>query len=134
MWSRRRRCARRLAGRRPLVDRACGLGAGPGRRRLRPLVTSAQIGLHTDGVVAREQYERLARHLQQDGGEHVTMRFAQVARVIGEEPPASAYKHSAWRAGDPSTRRPYGSTLASWRRPIFKPRRASRVTRGCPRR
>ncbi|GIH73480.1 hypothetical protein Mth01_57330 [Sphaerimonospora thailandensis] len=35
--------ARRLAGRRPLAGRACGLGAGPGRRRLRPLVTSAEL-------------------------------------------------------------------------------------------
>ncbi|WP_405087974.1 hypothetical protein [Microbispora sp. NBC_01389] len=28
------------------------------------------------------------------------MSFAQVARIIGEELPASAYKHSAWWASD----------------------------------
>ncbi|MEV7801720.1 hypothetical protein AB0O28_02085 [Microbispora sp. NPDC088329] len=52
-------------------------------------------------MVAREQYERLARHLRQDGREHVGMTFAQVARVIGAELPPSAYKHSAWWASDP---------------------------------
>ncbi|MEV5745744.1 hypothetical protein AB0L30_37295 [Microbispora rosea] len=52
-------------------------------------------------MVAREQYERLARHLQQDGREHVEMTFAQVARIIGEELPPSAYKHPAWWGSDP---------------------------------
>ncbi|WP_444543148.1 DUF7662 domain-containing protein [Microtetraspora niveoalba] len=52
-------------------------------------------------MVAREQDERLAHHLQQGGCGHVTTSFAQVARVIGEELPASACKRSAWWAGDP---------------------------------
>lgn len=35
--------ARRLAGRRLLAGRACGLAAGPGLRQVRPLVRSAEL-------------------------------------------------------------------------------------------
>ncbi|MGW5263836.1 DUF7662 domain-containing protein [Microbispora sp. NPDC004025] len=59
-----------------------------------------RIDLHTDGVVTREQHERWGRHLRQDGRWHVEPAVAQVARIIGEELPTSAYKHSAWWAGD----------------------------------
>ncbi|WP_208868800.1 hypothetical protein, partial [Microbispora triticiradicis] len=96
-------------------------GVRPGGRS-RPAAAPAardkhRIDLHTDGVVAREQYERLARYLEQDGHERIEMTFAQVARTIGEELPASAYKHPAWWGSDPSTRKPYGSTSATWRGP-----------------
>lgn len=52
-------------------------------------------------MVAREQYERLERHLRADGRQRIDMTFDEVAAVIGEALPASARRHNAWWASDP---------------------------------
>ncbi|MEU8245055.1 hypothetical protein [Nonomuraea sp. NPDC048916] len=52
-------------------------------------------------MITREQYERLARHLQDDGRDRIEMTFAGVARVVGEDLPASASRHAAWWGSDP---------------------------------
>ncbi|MFG3439912.1 hypothetical protein ACGF0J_21915 [Nonomuraea sp. NPDC047897] len=52
-------------------------------------------------MISREQYECLARHLQDDGRDHIELTFTEVARVIGEELPASASRHTAWWGSDP---------------------------------
>jgi hypothetical protein len=57
--------------------------------------------IHDDRVVRREQYERLERHLRAVGRARVEMSFAEVAQVIGDDLPHSAYQHSAWWGSDP---------------------------------
>jgi hypothetical protein len=52
-------------------------------------------------VIRREQYQRLERHLQVDGRLRIDMTFAEVAGVIGEGLPDSAFHHPAWWASDP---------------------------------
>ncbi|MFC4534606.1 DUF7662 domain-containing protein [Sphaerisporangium dianthi] len=52
-------------------------------------------------MVAREQYERLARHLQEDGRGQIDMTFIQIAQIVGDDLPPSALKHPAWWASDP---------------------------------
>jgi DNA-binding MarR family transcriptional regulator len=52
-------------------------------------------------IVRREQYERLGRHLQADGGERIEMTFKEVAEIIGARLPNSAYQHPAWWGSDP---------------------------------
>lgn len=52
-------------------------------------------------MVAREQYERLARHLRADGRERIEMTFDEVSMVIGEPLPDSASKHPQWWESDP---------------------------------
>ncbi len=52
-------------------------------------------------VIRREQYQRLERHLQADGRLRVEMTFAEVAQIIGERLPDSAYQHPAWWGSDP---------------------------------
>lgn len=52
-------------------------------------------------MVQREQYERLGRHHQTGGGLRIDMTFAEVAHIIGEQLPRSAYHHSAWWGSDP---------------------------------
>ncbi|MFI6510091.1 hypothetical protein ACIBCT_21005 [Streptosporangium sp. NPDC050855] len=59
-------------------------------------------------MVTREQYERLARHLHDDGRPRIEMTFAEVSRMIGEPLPASASEHPAWWGTDP------GHTQAVW--------------------
>jgi hypothetical protein len=60
--------------------------------------------LHLPGmmlaVIRREQYQRLERHLQAVGSLRVEMTFAEVAQVIGERLPDSAYEHPAWWGSD----------------------------------
>jgi hypothetical protein len=52
-------------------------------------------------MIRREQYERLGRRLRASGQPHVEMTFAEVAKVIGEPLPGSAYRHPAWWGSDP---------------------------------
>jgi len=52
-------------------------------------------------MVRREQYKRLEQHLRADARPRIEMTFADVARVIGEQLPHSAYQHSAWWGSDP---------------------------------
>jgi hypothetical protein len=52
-------------------------------------------------VIRREQYQRLERHLQTIGRPRVEMTFAEVAEIIGERLPNSAYQHPAWWGSDP---------------------------------
>ncbi|RVX41147.1 hypothetical protein EDD27_3617 [Nonomuraea polychroma] len=52
-------------------------------------------------MVAREQYERLTRHLRDDGRDRIEMTFAEVAWVVGEDLPANAGRYNAWWATDP---------------------------------
>ena len=52
-------------------------------------------------VIHREQYQRLEGHLRGSGRLRVEMTFAEVAQVIGERLPDSAYQHSAWWGSDP---------------------------------
>jgi hypothetical protein len=53
------------------------------------------------GVIRREQYQRLEGHLRTVGRSSIELTFAEVAEVIGEPLPASAYRHPAWWASDP---------------------------------
>lgn len=57
--------------------------------------------MHDVPVVRREQYERLERHLRAAGSPRIEMSFAQVAQVIGEHLPRSAYQYPAWWGSDP---------------------------------
>jgi len=52
-------------------------------------------------MVQREQYERLERHLRALGHPRIEMTLAEVAKVVGEQLPRSAYQHSAWWGSDP---------------------------------
>jgi hypothetical protein len=52
-------------------------------------------------MVQREQYERLERHLRTDGRPRIEMTLAEVAHVIGEQLPRSAFDHPAWWGSDP---------------------------------
>lgn len=52
-------------------------------------------------MIPREQYQHLERHLQATARPRVEMTFAEVAQVIGERLPDSAYKHPAWWGSDP---------------------------------
>jgi hypothetical protein len=52
-------------------------------------------------MVRREQYERLERHLREAGYPRIEMTFADVADIIGEQLPRSAYEHPAWWGRDP---------------------------------
>jgi hypothetical protein len=55
-----------------------------------------------DGLmVRREQYERVERHLRAVGRPRIEMTFDEVAKVIGEQLPRSAYQHPAWWGSDP---------------------------------
>jgi hypothetical protein len=51
-------------------------------------------------MVRREQYERLGRHLRALGHPLIEMTFADVAAVIGDQLPPSAYDYSAWWSSD----------------------------------
>jgi len=52
-------------------------------------------------MVRREQYERLERHLRASGRPRIELTFDEVAKIIGEPLPRSAYQHSAWWGSDP---------------------------------
>jgi hypothetical protein len=52
-------------------------------------------------MVRREQYQRLERHLRAASRLRIEMTFAEIAQVIGEELPSSAYQYSAWWGSDP---------------------------------
>jgi hypothetical protein len=43
----------------------------------------------------------LERHLQEVGRPRIEMTFAEVAEVIGERLPGSAYQYPAWWSSDP---------------------------------
>jgi hypothetical protein len=53
-------------------------------------------------MVRREQYERLGRHLGAFGQPLIEMSYADVAAVIGDQLPPSAYDHPAWWGSDPN--------------------------------
>jgi hypothetical protein len=53
-------------------------------------------------MVRREQYEQLGRHLRGLGHPLIEMSFADVAAVIGDQLPPSAYDHPAWWGSDPN--------------------------------
>lgn len=59
-------------------------------------------------VIRHGQYQRLERHLRAAGRPRVEMTFAEVAQVIGERLPDSAYQHPAWWGSDP------GHTQSVW--------------------
>jgi len=52
-------------------------------------------------MIRREQYQRLERHLRAAGRPRIEMTFAEVAQVIGEKLPPSAYQYPAWWGSDP---------------------------------
>ncbi|MEV6985315.1 hypothetical protein AB0M95_29200 [Sphaerisporangium sp. NPDC051017] len=76
-------------------------------------------------MVTRAQYERLARHLERAGDDRIGMTFAEVAVIIGNDLPPSAFTRRAWRSSDP------GHTQAVWldagyaARPDFGERRVT---------
>ena len=51
-------------------------------------------------MVRREQYERLERHLRGVDRQRIEMSFAEVAQVVGEHLPRSAYQYAAWWGSD----------------------------------
>jgi hypothetical protein len=53
-------------------------------------------------MARRERYERLGRHLSALGHPLIEMSFADVAAVIGDQLPRSAYNHPAWWGSDPN--------------------------------
>jgi hypothetical protein len=52
-------------------------------------------------VIRREQYQRLERHLRAAGRPRIEMTFAEVAQVIGDLLPPSAFQHPAWWGSGP---------------------------------
>ncbi len=56
---------------------------------------------HDVVMIRREQYQRLERHLRAAGRPRIEMTFAELAQVIGEQLPPSAYQHPAWWGSDP---------------------------------
>lgn len=53
-------------------------------------------------MVWRQQYERLARHLEADGRPRIVMTIAEAERIVGEKLPNSAHDHPAWWGSDPN--------------------------------
>ncbi|WP_370018105.1 hypothetical protein [Planotetraspora sp. GP83] len=76
-------------------------------------------------MIAREQYEKLARHLQGDGRARIEMTFEEVARIIGGELPPSAFDYPAWWGSDPKHTQAVWLDVGYLARPDLKGRRVT---------